>query len=258
MPGSNISERPTGTAIEHDIMSYNEKGSSRETYVVAGCKPWNRRVYDETIRQYPGVWHYVASPEELSLERLQQLRPRFIFFLHWSWKISEDLLNRFECVCFHMTDVPYGRGGSPLQNLIVRGHRDTRLTALRMCADFDAGPVYLKEPLSLEGSAEEIYLRATRLSATMIRKIIADAIIPVPQSGEVTIFRRRKPAESEIPELRSLEQFYDYIRMLDAEGYPKAFLRYRGFRLEFSRASLHDGRLVAEVQITAEEREGSQ
>ncbi len=27
---------------------------------------------------------------------------------------------KFECVCFHMTDVPYGRGGSPLQNLIIR------------------------------------------------------------------------------------------------------------------------------------------
>jgi len=55
-----------------------------------------------------------------------------------------------------MTYMPYGRGGSPLQNLIVRGYRHTKLTALRMVEEFDAGPVYLKEDLCLEGNAEEI------------------------------------------------------------------------------------------------------
>jgi methionyl-tRNA formyltransferase len=37
--------------------------------------------------------------------------------------------------------------------------------------------------------------------------------------------------------------------MLDAEGYPRAFLEYGGFRLEFSRSALYDGRIVADVKI---------
>ncbi len=56
-----------------------------------------------------------------------------------------------------MTDLPYGRGGSPLQNLIQRGHTSTMLTALRCGAGLDTGDVYLKQPLSLHGSAEEIF-----------------------------------------------------------------------------------------------------
>jgi hypothetical protein len=56
-----------------------------------------------------------------------------------------------------MSDVPYGRGGSPLQNLIVRGHRETKISELRMVADMDAGPVYRKEYLSLDGSARAIF-----------------------------------------------------------------------------------------------------
>lgn len=32
---------------------------------------------------------------------------------------------------FHMTNFPYGRGGSPLQNLMKRGHHTTTITALR-------------------------------------------------------------------------------------------------------------------------------
>ena len=56
-----------------------------------------------------------------------------------------------------MTDLPFGRGGSPLQNLITRGISKTKISALRCNEEIDAGPIYLKRPLSLHGSAEEIY-----------------------------------------------------------------------------------------------------
>ena len=64
---------------------------------------------------------------------------------------------------FHITDLPYGRGGSPLQNLIERGYSSTKLTALRCTADLDAGPIYSQEVLNLAGTAEEIFLRADAL-----------------------------------------------------------------------------------------------
>jgi len=218
-------------------------------YLVVGCKPWNRRVFAAQIRRLPGEWFYIGSREELTDERVAELRPRFVFFLHWSWKVSEAMLARHECVCFHMTDVPYGRGGSPLQNLIVRGHRETKLTALRMTAAFDAGPVYLKRPLSLEGSAEEILMRTSELSAEMIGQIIATRPRPRAQRGAITVFKRRRPEESAIAAAGSLAALHDFIRMLDAEGYPRAFLDHGGFRYEFSRAVRRDGRIIADVSI---------
>jgi len=221
-------------------------------YLVAGCKSWNRRVFEEEIRRLPGQWRYLGSPEELAALGQAAAKARYLFFLHWSWKVSTDLLEACECVCFHMTDVPYGRGGSPLQNLILRGHRETRLTALRMTPALDAGPVYLKEPLSLEGTAEEILLRASRLSAKMIETMIRLQPVPVAQAGKPTMFKRRKPEESELPALPSLSAVHDFIRMLDGEGYPKAFLVHKGFRFEFNRAALYDGRILADVTITPE------
>jgi methionyl-tRNA formyltransferase len=119
-----------------------------------------------------------------------------------------------------------------------------------MTRDFDAGPVYLKEDLSLEGNSEEIYIRATYLAAQMIRQIVRKRPNPIPQTGEITIFHRRKPEESEVPQLPSLKALYDFVRMLDAEGYPRAFIKYNGFRYEFSRATLYDERVVADVTIT--------
>jgi methionyl-tRNA formyltransferase len=230
--------------------------AQQDSYLVLGCKPWNRRLFDEDLRSLPGQWRYIDSPADVTTNLVAEISPRYIFFLHWSWKVPDELVDRYECVCFHMTDVPFGRGGSPLQNLIARGTRETKLTALRMSRKFDAGPVYIKEPLSLEGGAEEIYLRAGRLSAEMIKSIIRLKPKPMPQRGRALHFNRRKPHESEIGKLNSLEELYDFIRMLDAEGYPRAFLDRSGFRFEFSRPALYDGRIVADVKITRRSKKG--
>lgn len=188
------------------------------SYIVVSHKSWNKKIFDETISKYSGQWFFLQNKEELNIATINKIKPRYIFFLHWSWKVPKEIINNYECVCFHMTDVPYGRGGSPLQNLIIRGHEKTKLTALKMTEEFDTGDVYLKEDLCLSGNAEEIYIRASYLSAKMIKKIIEEEISPIPQEGEVTIFKRRKPHESEISQLDSLLSLHDFIRMLDAEG----------------------------------------
>lgn len=219
-------------------------------YVVCGSRPWSRRIYNEVIEKYPGKWYFVGSRDELALDFLREIDPRYVFLLHWSWMVPPEIFQSYECVCFHMTDLPFGRGGSPLQNLVLRGYRSTKLTAFRVTGECDAGPVYMKRRLSLEGNAEEIYIRATYLAARMIRQIITREPQPCPQKGKAVLFARRKPKESEIPALPSLWSLFDFIRMLDAEGYPKAYLVYKGFRYEFRRAALYDGKIVADVTIT--------
>ena len=87
-----------------------------------------------------------------------------------------------------MTDLPYGRGGSPLQNLIFRGHLETKITALRCIGELDAGPVYMKRPLSLNGSASEIFLRAADVVEKMIGEIVHTEPIPEPQKASQLFF----------------------------------------------------------------------
>ena len=222
----------------------------KSSYIVAGWKSWSKQVFQDVLQKLPGDWHFIGDKEQLTVDNIRNINPKYIFFLHWSWLVPEEIVGNFECVCFHMTDVPYGRGGSPLQNLIIRGHRQTKLSALRMTGDFDAGPVYLKEDLSLEGSAEEIYIRASTTAADMIGKIVEEQPVPTPQEGEVVVFKRRKPSESEIPSLGSLNELHDFVRMLDADGYPKAFIISNGFKFEFHRSALRDGKIEADVIIT--------
>jgi len=226
--------------------------ASDRTYVVAGCKPWNRTTFDSLLAHRPGRWVFIGSREELTPERLAELDPRFVFFLHWSWKVPAAITDRFECVNFHMTDVPYGRGGSPLQNLIARGHRSSVLSALRMEQELDAGPVYLRAPIDLDGTADAILARASDVAAAMVTRIVEEEPEPVPQSGEVVLFERRTPEQSALGDQQTLDEVHDFIRMLDGVGYPPAFVRVGHLRLEVTRAVRYADRVDADVRITVE------
>lgn len=190
------------------------------------------------LEQRTGRRFYIlTTPRQLNPDQLESYDVRTIFFPHWSHKIPASIHERFECVIFHMTDLPYGRGGSPLQNLVVRGHENTQISALRCVEELDAGPVYLKRPLNLNGSAEEIFLRADRIIESMIVEIIDNKPTPKPQTGKPTTFKRRRPEQSDWSKAEDLDAVFDHIRMLDAEGYPPAFIDIGPFRVTFSRAS---------------------
>lgn len=197
----------------------------------------------------------IRSPQGLTLGILEKLNPEYIFFPHWSWIIPKEIHAKFTCIIFHMTDVPYGRGGSPLQNLIIRGHKKTMLTALKCVSELDAGPIYLKRPLSLSGTAEEILGRASDLIADMIVEIVQTKPTLVPQQGEIVEFKRRQPDDGNISELDRLAQIYDYIRMLDADGYPHAFIETPHMHLEFRGAHLSDQYVEARVRIRRKTRD---
>lgn len=224
------------------------RSNFHKTIIFASCKSWHKPLFESLKSKFKLNWIYVSTSTELeSVIDAENLK--YIFFLHWNWLVPETIWKRHECVCFHMTDVPYGRGGSPLQNLILAGHKETKLTALRMVSEMDAGPVYTKRPLQLEGRAQEIYVRAGALSGDIIEWMIENEPVPIDQEGEAVFFKRRKPEQSHLPETGSLSSTYDFIRMLDADGYPYAFIDYGEFILKLSKAKLENGRLIAEVEI---------
>ncbi|WP_417539285.1 hypothetical protein [Marinobacter sp.] len=130
------------------------------------------------------------------------------------------------------------------------------LTALRMVGEMDAGPVYAKRTLSLEGTAHQIYLRAGELSLEVIKWMIEYEPEPESQSGDPVIFKRRKPEQSVLPENGSITEVYDHIRMLDAPTYPLAYLEHGEFILEFTGAEADGDELKATVQIRRKLNQG--
>jgi len=133
----------------------------RTDIVIATTKSWNIDNFHRLKRKYADAFQFylVDTPDKLTLDFLERVDPKYIFFPHWSWVVSEKIYAQYECVVFHMTDLPFGRGGSPLQNLIMRQVYETKITALRVDKEIDAGDVYFKVPFRISiGSAEEIYI----------------------------------------------------------------------------------------------------
>lgn len=210
-----------------------------KTFVIATIKSWNIENFSRLEKRHPAHrFILITKKEDLSYDYIEKLRPNYLFFPHWSWLIPEKIYANFQCVVFHMTDLPFGRGGSPLQNLLIRGIYQTKISAIKVEKGLDTGDVYLKTPFSIqEGSAQEIFTRISdTIFETMIPQFLKNSLTPTPQKGEVVQFKRRTPKESAIETLKnpSLREVYDFIRMLDAQGYPKAFVKLGTLTLEFS------------------------
>lgn len=223
------------------------------TYVVATIKDWNINNFHRLASESGDDWWLITNRNDLTLGHMNALNPRCIFFPHWSWIIPKEIYSNFECIVFHMTDLPFGRGGSPLQNLITRGIYETKISAIKVVEELDAGAIYLKQNLSLHGNAEEIFIRASDIVFDMIKYIVENKPSAREQEGKPVMFKRRISAESMLPDVRDLNKVFDWIRMLDAEDYPKAFIETENLRLEFSRVSLKSGYIVADVKITPKE-----
>jgi len=163
-------------------------------YVIATTRSWNEILARRLEEKTGHTFHLITRQEDLTIKRLSSIAPRYVFFPHWSHIIKEAIHMAYECVIFHMTDLPYRRGGSPLQNLILRGHQQTQLTAFRCVTEVDAGPIYFKRSLSLGGSASEIFLRAADLIEGMIETMVYNEPYPEPQSGDPVTFCRPTPA----------------------------------------------------------------
>lgn len=218
-------------------------------YVLLSEKKWHDQLFLNLSNSANLNWIRIDDKQKFTIEELDKINPQKIFIPHWSYIIPSNIYEKYECIVFHMTDLPYGRGGSPLQNLIIRGKKNTKISALRVVQELDAGDIYLKRDLSLDGTAKDIFLRSVPIIEEMINTIIEDNLQPTPQNGDPVVFKRRKSAESDIANLSTISEIYDYIRMLDCEGYPPAFIETKHFTIEFRNAEV-----INEKQINAHVR----
>tara|TARA_B100000035_G_scaffold134831_1_gene114792 strand:- start:2312 stop:2986 length:675 start_codon:yes stop_codon:yes gene_type:complete len=193
----------------------------------------------------------IRKKKELSLEMLKNFQPDFVFFPHWNWIVEKEVFNEFTCVVFHTAPLPYGRGGSPIQNLIKRGYTSSPVCALSMSDGIDSGPIYDQLDISLEGNLSEILIRLNKAVNLLIERLIKNLPEPKEQNGEVKIFKRLSHKDNEISMDASFEEFYNKIRMLDDSSYPNAYLKLENTIIEFSEISKVSDEIFCKVRIAS-------
>ena len=210
-----------------------------------GYREWALDIYDALACQTDHQFLIFRSKAQYNELALRDFKPDLVLFYGWSWIVDSLLVRDIACLMLHPAPLPKYRGGSPLQNQIIRGETESSVTLFVMDDGLDAGPIIAQAPLNLAGDISDIFHRITDIGIQLTLSILPHEMIPVPQNHEeATYFPRRKPEESEITldELCKKPSNYlnNKIRMLQSP-YPHAFIRtVDGKKLVILRARLED------------------
>ena len=129
----------------------------------------------------------------------------------------------------HASDLPRGRGWSPLTWQILEGCRRIPVTLFEAAESVDSGPIYAQTWLETSGLELIDELRAGLCRATeelceaFVAEYPASAARGRPQRGKPTFYARRRPRDSRIDIDTPLRDHINLLRTADPDRYPVWF-----------------------------------
>lgn len=208
-----------------------------------GYRSWALQIYENLKKKTKHKFKIIKNKKKISLKEISTFNPDYILFYGWSNKIPINIINKYFCVMLHPSPLPKFRGGSPLQNQIIRNIKSSKITLFKMEKKLDAGPIILTRKFSLEGHLNEIFNRLTVIGTKLTLKFFKNNFKLKKQNDKIaTYFKRRKPEESEITlsEIKNKSSKYlmNKIRMLE-DPYPNAFIKTKdGKKLKIKNAEI--------------------
>ncbi len=131
-------------------------------------------------------------------------------------------------IVVHASDLPNGKGFSPLQWQILEGKNEIPLTLFEAIQEIDAGPYYIKSSIKCDGT--ELLEELRHKMAVEIIEMCVNFIVnfkkykPIIQIGEESFYKRRKVKDDEIDINKTIKEQFNHLRIADNENYPLYFI----------------------------------
>ena len=173
---------------------------------------------------------YINSKEQYSSKLINELNPDLILWYGWSWIVPKNILDNYYSVMLHPSPLPKYRGGSPIQNQIINGEKNSAVTLFKMNDKMDAGPIIKQKEFSLSGNLDDIFDRIVNTGFELSLDLLKNFpnIQTIDQKGNPTYFTRRFPNESIITiediKNNSAKYLHNKIRALQ-DPYPNAYIK---------------------------------
>jgi UDP-2,4-diacetamido-2,4,6-trideoxy-beta-L-altropyranose hydrolase len=195
---------------------------------------WIHTLVPELLTAWLDEGHSVSWGSEPSLLPAGSV----CFYLGYGRIVSASGLARFaNNLVVHESDLPRGRGWSPLIWQVLEGADEVVVSLFEAVAEVDAGPVYLQERIRFRGDellGELRRLQADvtfRLCRTFVSGYPGVVVRGRPQAGKPTYYRRRTPADGRIDLDQPLRAQFNLLRTCDNDRHPAWFeaagVRYR-------------------------------
>jgi UDP-2,4-diacetamido-2,4,6-trideoxy-beta-L-altropyranose hydrolase len=153
------------------------------------------------------------------------------FYLSCGQIVSKSILDQFcNNLVVHESDLPRGKGWSPLTWQILEGKNRIPVTLFEAAEKVDSGDIYLQEWLEFEGHELLDELRQAQAKATLrLCSQFVDQYPEIlkqaqPQTGTESFYPRRRARDSQLDINVPLVEQFNLLRVVDNEKYP-AFLK---------------------------------
>jgi UDP-2,4-diacetamido-2,4,6-trideoxy-beta-L-altropyranose hydrolase len=208
------------------------EGGVRSIAILSDRLSWINNYIQELLLDWLAAGHRV-----LWVHDKQDLRPGdFCFYLSCGQIVHTDTLSQFQHnLVVHESDLPRGKGWSPLTWQILEGKNSIPVTLFEATEKVDSGVIYAQEWMEFEGHELLDELREVQAKLTIkLCKQFAENYPQIldkarKQAGEGNFYRRRREADSELDCMQSIGAQFDKLRVVDNHRYP-AFFVYRNHR----------------------------
>jgi len=152
------------------------------------------------------------------------------FYLSYGKIVSSNLLkNHRNNLVVHASDLPKGRGWSPLTWQIIEGKNSIPVTLFEAAESVDSGRIYKKIFINFLGTElidemrKAIAKSTVELCSYFVENYPDIADNGIEQKGESTFYSRRKPEDSYIDPNVALNEQFNLLRTVDNDNYPAWF-----------------------------------
>lgn len=152
-----------------------------------------------------------------------------VFVLGYTKILKGDILKFNKSIyVVHESDLPNGRGFSPVQWQILDGKNQIKVSLLEVADVVDSGDIVSQTSITFDGFELYDEIREKQAVATfeVIRAFLLDYphLKAVPQKGKGNFFRKRLPEDSELNIDRSIRDQFQLLRICNNDGWPAYFV----------------------------------
>lgn len=161
--------------------------------------------------------------------------------------VREPLLSapRLGWINLHFSLLPRWRGAAPVQRAVMAGDQESGVSLFRLVAELDAGDLLATEPATIGRNETAGHLlevlagRGARVLASVVDRLDAGTVSPVPQTGEPSYAPKLALEDGRIDWAEPAERVDAIIRGVTPE--PGAFTEIAGERLKIHEAAIAHG-----------------
>jgi methionyl-tRNA formyltransferase len=193
---------------------------------------------------YQRLVHWCSSKEsshnvELVQRKKQLSGGKILFLISCHEIIGPDIRLKYDhSLVIHASDLPRGRGWSPLVWQVLEGKNEIVVSLLEAEEQVDTGRIWCQKKIYFEGHelADEMNQALFDAEIDLMNFAVDNksTVEPVDQSEEqATYYRKRTPDDSKIDPDKNIVSQFDLLRVADPVRYP-AFFDYRGHKYKIS------------------------